>query len=540
MKRYFKRMKFTICLGIAVCSLQLFLTVQAQMYKGKVLDLAVAGSNELYRSLTILLLLSVGGILLGYGYLACRAKFTQNISRMMRDDIFKSLLRRDFKDRINLDRGEVIGLYTKQVSFIEREFSFNLSWLVSMLLNILFVIITIFIINPWLGIISIFVYTLPILLPKFAEKKLTEASSKRLSKVQEHLSKFNSWLRGFEIIKNYGIESEISEYYSSSNSDLKKTERDAEIVFAKTTGVSFMGTMGSQVILVIITGIMVFRGIFTAGDFVAFLSLIGMLKSPIYWVAKLIQSIISTKPTRDMVFEFIDYKGSSKKTRAAIVNLDVDSIDIENVSFGFDDNMLLKDLNMSFKAGQKYLITGESGCGKSTIMNLLLGYMDVNRGEVLLNGNSACSISNLSDFFSIARQEAVLFDDTILNNITLYDDSIDKTRIFEVLKKLGLERFADDDGINMQIKSGGKNLSGGEKKRISLARFLLRDAPVLILDEPLANIDLSNVDNIEDLILSINDKTVIVISHQFSQHKLNKFNAIYNIKGGRGFEKVLA
>lgn len=126
---------------------------------------------------------------------------------------------------------------------------------------------------------------------------------------------------------------------------------------------------------------------------------------------------------------------------------------------------------------------------------------------------------------TVVRQEAVLFHDTLRNNLTMYRDVSDG-RLIEALKNLGLDRFANLQSLDAVIAENGANLSGGEKKRVCLARALLRNTDVLILDEPLVNLDESTAKKIEDLLLSISERLLLVVSHQFSEEKLCLFDDV--------------
>ena len=126
---------------------------------------------------------------------------------------------------------------------------------------------------------------------------------------------------------------------------------------------------------------------------------------------------------------------------------------------------------------------------------------------------------------TVVRQEATLFHDTLRHNLTMYRD-IPDSRLFQVLNSVGLARYATVQALDSAVTEGGANFSGGEKKRICLARALLRDTDVLILDEPLANLDGATADRIEDLLLSIEDKTLVVVSHQFTEGKLHAFTQV--------------
>lgn len=159
-------------------------------------------------------------------------------------------------------------------------------------------------------------------------------------------------------------------------------------------------------------------------------------------------------------------------------------------------------------------------------MNLLLNYYGINRGKILLDGYSVAQVENLNKLITIMRQDPMFFQDTLRNNLTMYWE-ISDDKLIQILKDVGLEKLADKEKLDFLIEEDGVNLSGGEKRRVALARVLLRKTPVLILDEPLANLDQESAASIENLLLSINDRIVIIISHRFSSSKSARFKNIY-------------
>ena len=171
------------------------------------------------------------------------------------------------------------------------------------------------------------------------------------------------------------------------------------------------------------------------------------------------------------------------------------------------------------------MIQGPSGCGKTTTVNLLLRYFDANNGMISVDGKNITAFSSTYDCITVVRQEANLFHDTLRNNLTMYCD-IEDEKLLQMLSNVGLEKMANKNSLDSIVEEGGVNFSGGEKKRISLARALLRNTDVLILDEPLANLDTTTAERIEDLLLSIENKTILIVSHQFSMEKLSAFDEV--------------
>ena len=185
----------------------------------------------------------------------------------------------------------------------------------------------------------------------------------------------------------------------------------------------------------------------------------------------------------------------------------------------------IEDVSLKVKDGEFIAIVGPSGCGKTTTVNLLLRYFDANKGIISVDGNAITDFSSTYDCITVVRQEANLFHDTLRNNLTMYCD-IEDEKLLQMLSNVGLEKLANKNSLDSVVEEGGANFSGGEKKRISLARALLRDTDMLILDEPLANLDTTTAERIEDLLLSIENKTILIVSHQFSLEKLSSFDEV--------------
>ena len=175
--------------------------------------------------------------------------------------------------------------------------------------------------------------------------------------------------------------------------------------------------------------------------------------------------------------------------------------------------------------GGRYLLRDPSGCGKTTAINLLLKYYSADSGEIFIDEFPLSAFDSTYDCMTVVRQDAVLFHDSLRNNLTLYQDMEDE-KLFQVLHAVELDKFANREALSSAITENGTNLSGGEKKRICLARALLRNTDVLILDEPLANLDDATASKIEDLLLSIQGKILLVVSHQFTQQKLQRFDDV--------------
>ena len=206
-------------------------------------------------------------------------------------------------------------------------------------------------------------------------------------------------------------------------------------------------------------------------------------------------------------------------------------IRFNHVGFAYQPGKLvLSDFNLVIEKGKRYLLKGPSGCGKTTAANLLLRYYDVGSGSITVDGVPIGQCGNTYGWITVVRQEATLFRDTLRNNLTLYREMEDSALV-DMLRKVGLASLATRAALDAMVEDHGANFSGGEKKRICLARALLRNTEMLILDEPLANLEDETAGRIEALLLSIPDRTLLVVSHQFSEKNLARFDALMELAG---------
>jgi ATP-binding cassette subfamily C protein len=202
-------------------------------------------------------------------------------------------------------------------------------------------------------------------------------------------------------------------------------------------------------------------------------------------------------------------------------------IKLNDVSMSLGEKTVLNHVTLTFEKGKKYLVTGESGAGKSTLLHVISGLYDEYQGELTIGGCNlkAAPKGALSRLVSLASQEVFLFNDTIRNNITLFEQYSDES-IQTVLHQCGLEELIGrlPDGLDTVISENGSNFSGGEKQRINLARALIRDSEILLLDEVSANLDPETTDFIERTVLGLDGKTVISVSHKMPE----KLAALYD------------
>ncbi|NLM06185.1 MAG: ABC transporter ATP-binding protein [Tissierellia bacterium] len=313
--------------------------------------------------------------------------------------------------------------------------------------------------------------------------------------------------------------------FEESNSCVARKDYDNKQIRNISRSLSALLSYFSHFVILVYAGILVYRGDFSAGDFFVAIGMIDQLSYPIISLSPLIQNLISVKPVSNDLLNFIN---TSESTSLMVEEHTggCQKIEFNDVSFAYDGSEVVIDgFSCTFHHGGKYLIRGISGSGKTTSMNLLLGYFTPNSGNVKIDDVEVNQIANLNQLITIMRQDAILFEDSLRNNITMYQDIPDE-KIIEVLREVGLEKYANYNSLDMPVNESGTNLSGGEKRRVTLARSIIRESPILILDEPLANLDEKNMKSITEYLMTLEDKILIIISHQFDSSWQDKLTGV--------------
>jgi ABC-type multidrug transport system fused ATPase/permease subunit len=318
----------------------------------------------------------------------------------------------------------------------------------------------------------------------------------------------------------------MSRFKDVNDTSMEKLLKDMQLgVVAQliTTLISYL----SYFIVLVCATWLVIRGDFTAGMFFIAIGMIDQLSYPLISLAGIIRQLVAIKPSCASMEQFLD--ASSEIEEGNALKTMQKNICFRDVTFAYDEQKpILQNFDFTVDKGNRYLIKGPSGCGKTTTINLLLRYYTISSGKIEVDGISINNFCSTYDLMTVVRQDAILFNDTLRNNLTMYQD-ISDSKLFDILRQLGLGYFANKDALDNVVIEGGANLSGGEKKRICLARALLRDTDILIFDEPLANLDNETAGKIEDLLISIKDKTLLIVSHQFSNEKLSEFDQVLNL-----------
>lgn len=526
MKQYSKKNRTSYLSGLAAILVSTVFSVVLQFFKGDVLDAALAGeTTAAVRWAALLLVFILGESLFYYLYACLAARFVTGCTRMLKQDIFKSILRRSYVSYKQHPQGWYVSKYTNEADNIQESYFQMLPLLGQILLKVTFVGAALFLLDTRIAVLTLVLLTTPLYLPKLIEKQLQNAQQEKIRAVEAVLTRVQNWLSGFEILKNFSVEQNVFQKFGEANNRAMKAMYRNAAWRAKSQLLTSLISYLSYFVILAFSAFLVWRGDFSAGDFFVAIGMIDQLSYPLISLADILRALISIRPACQSMQRFLaegDTPAGTHPLRAVHREICYDAV---TFAYPGASRPILQDVTYTMRKGCRYLLKGPSGCGKTTAVNLLLRYYDVDSGRITADGVPRSDYDSTYGCVTVVRQDAVLFHDSLRNNLTLYQD-VAEEKLLEALHAVELDKFASREALASVIAENGANLSGGEKKRICLARALLRDTDVLILDEPLANLDAATAARIEDLLLSIRGKIVLVVSHQFTQEKLRKFDGV--------------
>ncbi|MDU1412781.1 MAG: ABC transporter ATP-binding protein [Clostridium sp.] len=528
MKKYIRKNLMVVIIFVVVLIIENTAAIWVQFLKGDLLNLAIAGAGKqtLYKGLLLLGVIVLELTFMYFEFISTN-KFNYLCVKALKEDLFSATLKKSYPEFNKNSIGEYVTKFTNDVETIKNDYFSCITMVIMFIMKIVFVSAALIFLNVKLALLTFILLTMPLYVPKLAEKRLQNCKNSFLKNMESFLEKLNDYLQGFELIKNFSIECKIREKFIYENSKAMKSSYVSSNTQSLVRIISACMSYLSYFIVVAFSAYLVLTGEFNPGQFFIAVNMIDQLSYPIIAISGCIQGIISVKDLNKNLEKYCEDKKVDMNKGIFISNFK-EGIEFNNVSFSYEaDKPILKDISLLFEKGKKYIIKGKSGFGKTTLINLFLKYYMPDKGQILIDKVDVNQIENVYDHVSVVRQENFLFKDTLRNNLTMYEDIPDES-LFEVLRKLNLHSFANEVALNMTIGSGGVSLSGGEAKRISIARALLKNKDILILDEPLANLDKETTIVLENEILNLKDYTIIMITHVLSEDKECEFDMVYN------------
>ncbi len=449
----------------------------------------------------------------------------------LRNGVLKDLRNALYKKTIELPlshysekrKGDTIARITGDVLEIQHSFLSILELIVREPLMILFTIVAMFLISAKLTIFVFIFIPVSGFLISLIGKSLKRKSDKVQREQGNFLSILEETLGGLKIIKGFNAETIFSDkfkestnnFYNFSNKLLNRQNLASPA--SEFLGISVIAVLlwyGGQMVLV--------EQSLAPELFIVYMGLAYNILTPAKAISKASYSVKKGNAAAERILEILETENTIDDKPDAMVKESFDSeISIENISFKYEDEMVLKNFSVKVPKGATIALVGQSGSGKSTIANLVTRFYDVNEGEIKIDGINIkdMTVHSLRNMMGLVTQDSILFNDTIKGNLLLGKVNADDNEIIEALKIANAWEFVKDlpKGLDTNIGDSGNKLSGGQKQRLSIARAVLKNPPIMILDEATSALDTESERLVQNALEKMmQNRTSIVIAHRLS------------------------
>ncbi|MDD5475169.1 MAG: ATP-binding cassette domain-containing protein, partial [Syntrophales bacterium] len=388
-----------------------------------------------------------------------------------------------------------------------------------MLIALTFVI---FYMNWKLALIALFVFPLAVYpIAKFGEKMRRVATDSQVT-MGVLSSLLQETIAGVRIVKAFGMEAYEGKRFAGENENLFRLFMKSVTIRALSSPLmEFLGHLGVATI-VLYGGYQVIQGYSTPGTFFSFMTALILLYEPVKRLTNVNNTIQQGVAAAQRVFGILESIPEIEDREEALILPPIEkTIEMRNVTFSYGDDPVLKNINLTIRAGEVVAFVGVSGVGKTTLVNLIPRFYDVTEGSILIDGVDIrdVTVSSLRDQIGIVTQQVILFNDTVRNNIAYGDISKNEEDIVRAAKAARAHDFILKLplGYDTVIGEQGVRLSGGERQRISIARSLLKNAPILILDEATSSLDTDSEKEVQEALENLmRGRTTLVIAHRLS------------------------
>jgi len=460
-------------------------------------------------------------------------KCIRNILIQLKHDVFMEFISNSAKSFRSKNIAEYISNITNDTNIIEREYLESIFSLLTIIYNFILGCISITFLNRSLALISIGVGLFALIVPILLGKKLTILKEEYSKKLAVFTIKIKDMLSGVEIIKSYNLEKRITSEFDDSNIGVEESKYRTYKFNAYLSAMSSSVNYFTICLILVIVGIQVIQGNLTIGAAIAAMQLLDYIISPINTIGVYINKI---KSNAFIINKLTSVDMLKKQIGEDVINDFYDRISLNNVTYSYDGkHNAVEKINFDFEKNKKYVIIGTSGGGKSTLLQLISGGLEEIQGSITIDGKEMNTIDpqSLNKLMAIIYQNVFLFDDTIKNNITLFDEGVGEEDIENVIKTVGLERLINTKSLDGKVGENGEFLSGGEKQRIAIARALIKNTKIILFDEATSALDTENAFNIENMLLNIPDLTLIVVTHKLIIKNLKKYDSILAMQDGK-------
>lgn len=478
--------------------------------------------SKLLKIIFILTILYIISTVFSYAQSYIMSGVAQRISYRLRQEISQKINRLPMGYFDKNSKGDIISRVTNDVDTLSQTMNQSLMQVVTSVITVVGVFIMMLYINFMMTIAALIVMPLTMLVLSIIIKK----SQVFFKQQQEYLGDINGKIEetfsGQNIVRGYnGERFEINEF-DAINRKLYDTGWKSQFLSSIMMPVmNFVGNLG-YVIVSILGGYMAINGKISVGDIQAFIQYMWMFTQPLNQLAQIMNLLQSTAAAADRIFEFLDEEEIDLSDKLPLEGPVQGNINFDHVRFGYNnDNIIIKDFSLDIKAGQKVAIVGPTGAGKTTIVKLLMRFYKLNSGKISIDGIDieSLDLESYRKNFAMVLQDTWLFSGTIMENLKYGRLDATDEEVYKAAKAAHVDRFimTQKQGYDTILTEDSKNISQGQKQLLTIARAILSDPKILILDEATSSVDTRTEVLIQQAMDNlIKDRTSFIIAHRLS------------------------
>ena len=492
---------------------------------GKILGTNSAGINFIAIGKILLVLLVLYLLSAGFSYIQSYivAGIVQKMSYSFRKQISEKMNRMPLKYFDKRSKGDVLSILTNDVGMISENLNQSLTQVITSIVTLIGVLIMMFSISWIMTLIAIIILPVSGLLMGSIVKK----SQKYFTEQQKYLGKVNGEVEeiygGHNVVKAFNGEDSAYESFEKLNKTLYSSAWKSQFLSGLMMPImNFIGNFG-YVLMSIVGGYLTILGAIQVGDILAFIQYIRSFTQPIAQLTQVANLMQTTAAACERVFEFLDEEEEVQVIENPVRDVNIKGdVAFKDVSFGYnEDKIIINDFTANIKAGQRVAIVGPTGAGKTTIVKLLMRFYDINKGSIMIDGHDIRDFNrnDLRDLFGMVLQETWLYNGSIMENIRYGKLTASDEDVIEAIKAAHANHFIEalPDGYNMELNEEASNISQGQKQLLTIARAILADPKILILDEATSSVDTRTEVLIQKAMDNLmKGRTSFIIAHRLS------------------------
>lgn len=461
------------------------------------------------------------------------------IMLQIRSDVFRGTINHSIEDFEKKNTADYISVVTNDVKMLEDHFLLPLFEVVQYTVIFISSFVVMIYFDIIVTICVVAAIAVMFLVPGLIGGTLEKRQNKFSSKLADFTVSLKDMLSGFEIIKSYSMTKSVIQRFDKINGETIQTKYSVDKLLALNEGLSAFLALMVQIVVLFLSAYFIISGRITVGTLLGMVQVSSNLANPLIMIFTNIPKMKSVQPIIEKLENISKY--STIPSRKENADTFQSHISAKDLTFSYDGTAeTISGIECLIEKGKKYVIVGKSGCGKSTLIKLLSGYYSTYKGEILYDDAELHMLDKDSvvQLSSIIHQNIYLFDETIYDNICLHEHYPEE-QIKKAVEDSGLAEFISElpAGLQYRVGENGSNLSGGQKQRIAVARALIRNKPILILDEGTSAIDMQTAYDIENRLLKIENLTLITITHHLEQNLLDKYDEIFYMENGHMKER---